>query len=161
MIGVLAVLAAVLLGVSAGGGAENAVVTQRAAPAERPSALPPLIGGRNAPPPAWVETERGSFWLTYSGYCWAIRCVKEGGVMLDSAVPRIVVRRGEVVRFHLGFQPRHVTLAVGPARSIRPEPARTLSWRVDRGGVVSLLAYSARGEAPAGSVGYVARFAIG
>jgi hypothetical protein len=36
-----------------------------------------------------------------------------------------------------------------------------MSWRIGRGGVVSLLAYSARGETPAGSVGYVARFAIG
>ena len=155
MVGVLALLVALLLGGSAGGG-DDVVAEGGAIPAERPSAAPPSHVGRNGPPPAWVETEQGSFWLSYSGFCWGNRCVKQGGVLLDSPVSRIVVRRGEVVRFHLGFEPRRVTLAVGPARGVRLQPARTMSWQVDRGGVVSRQVYAARG-----SVGYVATFALG
>jgi hypothetical protein len=160
MLGVLALLIALLVGVSAGGGGD-AVGEHSAAAAAPPSAPPPSSGGRHGPPPAWVETERGSFWLSFSGYCWGTKCVKQGGVLLDSIVPRIVVRKAEVVRFHLGFEPRRVTFAVGRARAVRLPPGRTVGWRVDRGGAVSLHAYTARGEMPAGSVGYVARFALG
>lgn len=149
-------LVAFVLGSFAGG---ESAEEQSAPVAERPSSPPPSVWRGVGPPPAWVETERGSFWLGYGGYCWKALCIK-GGPTGRTELPPVVVRKGEVVRFHLGFRPRRVMLGVGRGGSVRLEPARTVSWRVERAGVVSLLAYSARGE-PGGSAGYFAVFRLG
>jgi hypothetical protein len=155
---VLALLVALVLGFFPSG-ADSVEGSSRAA--EPPSTPPPATVPGNAPPPAWVETESGSYWLVYSGYCWGPRCVKHGAVLLDVKVPRVQVRRGEVVRFHLGFQPRRVTLSFDRGRIVRLRPERTMSWRVERGGIAYLQTYTARGEKPAGSVGYAAVFTLG
>ena len=146
----LTLLVALALGLF-GAGTSSGV--EESAPATaRPTGPPPSLPGRVGPPPAWVETEHGSFWLAYSGFCWKALCVDMSAFPDD--LPPVVVRKGEVVRFHLGFRPRRVELAVGRRADLRLrlEPARTVSWRVERAGVVSLLAYSARG----GSAGYLA-----
>jgi hypothetical protein len=70
-------------------------------------------------------------------------------------LPRIAVRPGEVITFHLGFVPRSLSLRVG-ARTYTLRSARTAAWRVrGRGGVVVLQAFAPRGDAS-----YVARLAV-
>ncbi len=46
-------------------------------------------------------------------------CIKDGPTV-PGDLPRVVVREGEVVRFHLGFQPSRVTLALGRRRRYPP-----------------------------------------
>jgi hypothetical protein len=145
----LALIAALVVGASSG-----EVGLQDRSAAERPSGPPPPTVGGYVPPPAWVETERGSFWLSHSGFCWGNRCVKMAGRLGPGALPPVLVRKGDVVRFHLGFRARRVLLSVGRRDAVRLRPGRTTSWRVEQGGVVSLYAYAARG----GSAGYFAVF---
>jgi hypothetical protein len=78
---VLALLVALVLGTFAGGA--GSVEEGSSTVASPPSAPPPATVPGNAPPPAWVETETGSYWLVYSGYCWGPRCVKHGALLLD------------------------------------------------------------------------------
>lgn len=126
-----------------------------------PSEPPPRVGGTGpAPPPAWVETERGPRWLAFSSFCWSARrearCADFLPESMRSDIPRIRVRPGERVRFHLGFQAREILLSAGARRVLRVRRAATdtLTWRVSRTGLVGLLAYAIRG----GSASYVARF---
>lgn len=155
---VLVLLMAFVLGTFAG---RAGSVAEGSSPvASFPSAPPPATVPGNAPPPAWVETESGSYWLAYSGFCWGPRCVKVGGLAGPDELPPVVAQEGEVVRFHLGFRPRSVWLSVGRGDARRLEPGRTVTWRVSGAGVLSLLAYAARG-APGGSAGYVAVFRLG
>jgi hypothetical protein len=157
MLGVLTLLATLLFGSFAGGASDVGESASIAAP---PSSPAPSVWRGVGPPPAWVETERGSFWLGYNGYCWKALCIK-GGPTGRGELPPVVVRRGEVVRFHLGFRPRRVSLSMSRGAPRRLEPARTMSWRVERGGFVSLLAYTARGEPAGSSAGYFAVFKLG
>jgi hypothetical protein len=151
----LILLVALVLGGFAVGGSSG---EQSSSAAARPSSRPPPVS-RVGPPPAWVETERGSFWLGYAGDCWKDLCIKSGPTRRGD-LPPVIVRKGEVVRFHLGFRPRRVLLAVGRSGGVRLVPARTIRWRIERAGRVSLLAYSAR-EGPGGSAGYFAVFRLG
>ena len=85
----------------------------------RPPRPPPTPAG---PPPAWVGTAAGDRWLAYSSFCWS-RAGGRGagtGLCVDYAapprrrdLPTIRLRTGELVRFHLGFRPRSVSLNIG------------------------------------------------
>ena len=108
-----------------------------------PPPAPPRAAG--TPPSAWVETERGARWLGYSSYCW------RGGLCVDhiapacdglSRAPRLPLRRGERLRFHLGFAPREITLAFAnaPSKPIKLVAGRITSWRADRAGAFTLFA---------------------
>ena len=76
-----------------------------------PSASAPQLVGFDGPPPAWIETESGKLWLAYATFCWPGCADYPAPVCGDERyAPTIVVRRAEVVRFHLGFDPRtHVS----------------------------------------------------
>ncbi len=110
--------------------------------------------------PAWVETERRLVLARLRGLLL--------GVALRQAC--CLARRGGFRRSSFGrgrssLPPRLLgrgawSSALAAGHGVRLEPDRTMSWRVERAGVVSLLAYSARG-APGGSVGYVAVFRLG
>ena len=119
-------------------------------PREPNSPPPEVQPGLTAPPPAWVESERSSRWLGYSSYCWESTCADFVERSCHSRhVPKIALRRGEVVRFHLGFRPRAVRIAFerpgGGEKKL--EAAQVTSWRVDRAGVVSLSARARDGDA--------------
>ena len=93
------------------------------------------------PPPAWVETRRGAFWLAYASYCWRTACADSAGPSCGEApVPTLVVDRGEEIRFRLPFAPRTVELSLFPARAVSvpksiPLPAeREPTWRVSEAG---------------------------
>jgi hypothetical protein len=139
-------------------------MTAVAGAAAEPKPPPPTVG-KIAPPPAWVATPRGDFWLAYGSYCWSATNPDGtgAGVCADMIapeqrrdLPRLVIRRGRMVRFHLGFDPTDLTLTVG-RRTYRLQPARVAKWRVrGRSGVVTLFARPVGG----GDASYHARFVI-
>jgi hypothetical protein len=126
----------------------------RSGPAERPPRL------ENGPPPAWIETERGAYWLSFSSYCWEAQRTALCADFIAPAdrhdLPSMRVRRGEVVRFHLAFRPAEVSLQFfskgGSPAGFSLEPRRVMSWTVERGGPMSLLARAPK----AGDASYVA-----
>lgn len=158
----LALLAVAAIGCSVAGGTP-------APPSGRPSSAP----NGTSPPPAWVETSRGSFWLGYSTYCWNSRQGDQGvGTCADyvapscrgpSKAPRIAVNQGEVVQFHLGFDVREpVRLTIfreggGPVHEAKLERSRNPTWTVTHTGPLSLF-NMAKGN---GDASYVACFAFG
>src|SRR5215831_18182394 len=86
--------------------------------------LAPLAVAPIKPPAAHVVTSTGRHQLGYSSYCWT---AKKRSVCADSiaphckgvaAAPMIRVRRGERVRFELGFVPRSVSLSVANGPSV-------------------------------------------
>lgn len=137
-----AALLVLVLAALAGCGSEEPSVTRtQRAPAGPPSATRPELPTPTGPPPAWLETERGSFWLGYSTFCWGGTCADYIAPSCDDErhVPRIVVREGEGVTAHLGFEPREVTLTLFPANDQkRLEVSRNPSWQADRDGAFSL-----------------------
>ncbi len=103
---------------------------------------PPTPPADVAPPPAWLAARSGEKWLAYGGYCWRqswkARCVD----LYPPAdrLPRVVLRAGEVVRFHLGFRPTRLTLYIG-RRAIPLPASEAAAWRVSgKGGVADLSA---------------------
>ncbi|MDX6644704.1 MAG: hypothetical protein QOK40_431 [Miltoncostaeaceae bacterium] len=121
--------------------------------AARPVAPAPR-GGSLSPPAAWVETAGGDRWLAFSTSCWTRGCIDYISPEMRRDLPRIGVRPGERVVFHLGLEPRALTLRVG-RRSYALPASGAPSWRVRGGGVVVLQAFAPRGDAA-----YVARFII-
>lgn len=126
-------------------------------PPTAPRPRPPRADG---PPPAWLETEDGSFWLGYSSYCWGTSCVDFIGPSCHSEyTPKIGVRRGELVSAHLGFEPSELDLSFHsrkgrPSRagSIELTLSRTPSWRAEREGAFLLFTRAKHG----GDAAYVA-----
>jgi hypothetical protein len=57
------------------------------------------------------------------------------------------VRRGERVRFRLGFRPTRLSLRLANGPSVSLRGSRTPVWRAERGAVVSLFAQVERGDA--------------
>lgn len=130
-----------------------------------PTSPPPTVtDAPSPPPPAWIETERGDYWLGFGSYCWGTACVDMVAPSCGSKfVPNVPVRRGEVVRFHIPFPPREVHLGLfadgRDAGGERVEPRRVVSWRVQRGGAVWLSARAKPGAAGADAT-YVACFRV-
>jgi hypothetical protein len=136
-------LALVLAGLSIGASA-----------AKPPRAAPPSVGS-SGPPPAWVETARGSFWLAFSTFCWGGRCADYRAPSCgERYVPKIRVRRGELVRFHLGFDPREVSVTTfgGSGASKRLAAVRNPVWRARPGAFAVFALPKRRG----GDASYVA-----
>jgi hypothetical protein len=65
--------------------------------------------------------------------------------------PTLHLRRGETVRFHLGFRPTEAGLTFFGAKprfeQHRLERSRTPSWRIERAGAFSLFARVKGGDA--------------
>ena len=124
-----------------------------AAAVAAPAGDPPDAGSV-APPAAWVDTPAGDRWLGYSTYCWSSEGTNPGGMCVDyispemrEDLPKIAVRRGQVVRFELGFAPTSLSLQVG-TRSYDLRPKQSAAWRVrGRGGVLVLFATADQGDA--------------
>jgi hypothetical protein len=67
----------------------------------------------SGPPPAWIETQAGSYWLGHSSWCWehAANGNRRINVCADmvapkcsqESVPNISVAKDETVRAHLGY----------------------------------------------------------
>ena len=141
-----------------------AVAALAACGGEAPVPAPPAGAAPSAPksgepPSAWVETSSGSHWLGHSSYCWL-----GGGSSLCADftapecgakdTPDVAVADGELVRFHLGFDPKELSLTVGTGRgqAERLEAGRVVEWRAHGRGELLLFATAARG----GDASYVA-----
>jgi hypothetical protein len=134
--------------------------TQPAAPPTEPA---PNAGQSDLPPPAWIETAEGSFWLGFGGFCWEGLCADfEPPACGDESTPEIEVGSGETVRVHLGFTPRTLGLRLWPAgsslasdpRRLVLEPSTEATWSAGDSDAVG----SVDATAAEGSVGYVACF---
>jgi hypothetical protein len=130
-----------------------------AGPAE-PAGPPPTVGDEVSagPPPAWIETEDGSYWLAYSSYCWKTTCVDYVAIADRDDVPTVPVREGELVRFHLGFEPSELSLSYGSTDLGIPQPRaeRVAEWRATIEGGLWLFARAATGQGGA-DASYVVR----
>ena len=114
--------------------------------AGKPPGAPPKHA-RDAPPPAWAQLRSSARWFAYSSYCWGSSGVHvcadaAAPVCGDRRTPSLRVVRGEVVRFHLGFAPKEVSVTVGKSRSRsrRLRASKVATWKVTRGGVLLLFA---------------------
>jgi hypothetical protein len=136
----------------AGCGSERADAPKQPDPAvqgaAQPTESPPSLGGRDGPPPAWIETETGSHWLAFASYCWGSTCADYVGISERGDVPVVPVREGERVRVHLGFDPGDVSLSYGSTdRSIRhTRVGRVVEWRATVKGGIWLFARAAPGQ---------------
>jgi hypothetical protein len=121
----------------------------------KPKPPAPHVGGAgDSPPPAWIHTAHGDRWLAYSTYCWKTVCADYIHPAQRDDLPRIVVGRREVVRFHFGFRPSGLMLEVG-GKSYDLVDAKAVSWRVRRGGVLTLSMGGSGGDAS-----YAARLVV-
>jgi hypothetical protein len=153
---VLALLLATATLSSVGCGSEPEAADRPEPAADAPTASaepsePPPSLDVDGPPPAWIETGGGSFWLAYSTFCWKTACADYiAPSCADVSVPQLAVRPNEEVRFHLAFDPK--SSLVGFFRGGTPtmdesdlEPGREPIWTVDRAGPFVLRVTSVEG----------------
>lgn len=123
--------------------------------AAKPNQPPPKAPDvRSPPPPAWIETKRGDFWLAFSDFCWFTACVDFRQPSERTDIPRLVVGRGETVRFHLGFSPSRLSIELG-RRTFALEPKRDAAWHVRAAGLAVLMSHGSLGRA-----NFIARFKL-
>ena len=102
--------------------------------------------GSAGPPPAWIETKGGTYWLGFSSWCWT---KGHTGVCADmitpecgmKGVPEVPVNRGEQVQAHLGYTPEEASVEGTDAEL----HGRMVSWHVKQAGPF-LLFTSGRGR---------------
>jgi hypothetical protein len=119
----------------------------------KPAPNPPAEG---APPPAWIETQAKSAWLAWGSYCWKTACVDMIPPQSRPDLPTFEVKRGSVVRVHLGFAAKSVSVSVGN-RAVTPklDTTKTIaSWSATRGGILTIFLRKA------GDASYVARLRV-
>jgi hypothetical protein len=105
--------------------------------------------------PGRVARHPGRRPLGYSTYCWTTQCADYINPEMRDDLPTIAVRRGQVVRFRLGFIPTSLSLQVG-GRSYELKPKQNAAWRVrGKGGVLVLFATAEGGDAS-----YVAKLRV-
>jgi hypothetical protein len=109
-----------------------------------PPAEPPPQAAQDGPPPAWIQTPEGSFWLAHSTYCWTNVCADYIAPSCENA-PEIPARVGEPVRIHLRFDARSATLTHFPGGAA--QPLEGLAWIVESGGAFAVFARADEGDA--------------
>jgi hypothetical protein len=107
------------------------------------------------PPAAWVETSAGARWLAYSTFCWRDAGCADyelAGCSGPNNAPLLRVGDDEPIRFHLGFEPKHVLLHLyygglvdGPLVE-QLETSRTPTWHTERAERFLLTALSKAGD---------------
>jgi hypothetical protein len=94
-----------------------------------------------APPKATLDTGAAHVRLAISSWCWGARC----GAPIARATRTASVATGTLVTVELGFVPARVHLAVAGKRLAVVTRGRAVSWRVQRGGGLTLTATGTRG----------------
>jgi hypothetical protein len=116
---------------------------------------PRIAGIPDGPPPAWLETERGGFWLGFSSYCWGTACVDfiAPSCRDPKHTPRIILRPGERVTAHLPFNPTELGLSLLPRTGTSRSHERKLrvsrvpTWVANQPGTYVLFARAKNGVA--------------
>ena len=123
----------------------------------RPTKPPPKPPNAGGPPPAWIETQAKSAWLAYGSYCWKTACVDMIPPQSRPDLPAFGVKGGSTVRVHLGYRATSVTVSLDRrvVRATLDPTRRVVSWRVVRGGLLTVFARAA------GDVSYVTRLRVG
>lgn len=105
-----------------------------------PGAAPSVPGVTHSPPPAWIGTSEADVWLAHGSYCWETQCADPRPVETRDDIPRIELTAGEIVEFHLDFQPETLTLDVGGERH-ELDAGEVATWEVSgTGGLLTLKA---------------------
>jgi hypothetical protein len=125
---------------------------ERRLPAAPPASDPPT-SALEPPPPSWIETRVGSQWLGYSTFCWRSGCADyiRPSCTDASHVPDVKAERGELIRFHLGFEPKEVVVTLFDDDAARPPEQHRLAvdqqpvWRVEREGAFAIFAVAEAG----------------
>ncbi len=122
--------------------------------------------GRIAPPPAWVAARSGARWMAFGSYCWTAPAAdgSASGMCVDTVdpasredLPTLTVRRGELIRFHLGFAPADVELLLPGGRTVALRATADPVWKVaGRPRTVVLVARPAAG----GDASYAIRLRV-
>jgi hypothetical protein len=110
-----------------------------------------LLLGLAKPPSAYLQAGTKRVPLAISSWCWAARC----GAPISAATKVATVARGTTLRAELRFAPTAARLAVGSTPVSVTRHRSEVSWRVTRGGGLTL-----RVTGPRGWVTYVGRIAI-
>lgn len=131
-----------------------------------PSSTPPTA---TSPPPAWISTSRGDYWLSTFGGCLDTPGPTPAAcptpALPSPMSPRLSLTRGETVRLHFGFVPAAtvglrvpLTVSAFPegGRSYRLSPFAPL-WRVRGDSGIALVSALSAQNIPAS---YVAGFQI-
>lgn len=115
---------------------------------------PPLPG---APPPAWIETQAKSSWLFYGTYCWKTSCITLIAPETRPGLPDLAVKRGQILRVHLGFAARSATVRIGRRKVVSKLAAsrRIVFWTADTAGILTVSTRTS-----GGSPSYVARLRV-
>ncbi len=120
-------------------------------PPSWPDGPPPKLDV-DGPPPAWIETRAGSFWLAYSTYCWKTVCADYiAPTCTEPMIPELVVTRDEKVTLHLRFDPKEAGLrrfhdGAVTGQETKLEPVREPVWVVGRAGPFAVHATSGEGQ---------------
>lgn len=110
-----------------------------------------LLLGLAKPPAAYLQAGTKHVPLAISSWCWGARC----GAPISAATKVATVARGTTLRVELRFAPTAARLAVGSTPVSLTSHRTELSWRVTRGGGLTLHV-----TGPHGWVTYVGRIAI-
>jgi hypothetical protein len=112
-------------------------------------AVAALVLGLARPPAAYVEP--GHVQLAVSSWCWGAHC----GAPIAASGRSVTRARGDLVRVDLPFVPSTVRVAVGGARVLVLRHGGEISWRVRRGGGITINTTGATGF-----VTYVGRLVV-
>jgi hypothetical protein len=93
------------------------------------------------PPKATLDTGAARVPLAISSWCWRSRC----GAPIARSTRAAAVPAGTLVAVELAFVPTRVHLAVGGKALPVSKRGRVVSWRVHRGGGLTLTATGSRG----------------
>ena len=129
--------------------------------AGKPANAPPAPPNPGGPPPAWVETQTQSAWLAYGSYCWTgngkATCADMIPPQDRPALPVVGVKRGRLLRVHLGFTANSVEVSLNGhlARAKLNSSRRIVSWNATRSGILTVFTRGVGGDAS-----YVARLRL-
>jgi hypothetical protein len=110
-----------------------------------------LLLGVSRPPAAYLDTGSVRVPLAISSWCWGSRC----GAPISAATRVAVVARGATLHAELAFAPTRARLAVAGTPVAVVARGSEVSWRVTRGGGLTLNV-----AGPRGWVTYVGRVVI-
>jgi hypothetical protein len=114
-------------------------------------ALVVLMLGLVRPPAAYLQAGPTRVPLAISSWCWGKRC----GAPIAASTKTATVARGTTLRAEFAFAPSAPRVAVGGTPVTVTHRGSELSWRVTRGGGLTLHV-----TGPRGWVTYVGRIAI-